>query len=224
MEQIEEQKVYSMKEIGKRLSFSIIIPLVSILYPILNRYRGNLNVVKLPIDDLIPFSKVFILPYVSWYPFVAAFLIMLCFIDKERYFKLLASLALGMLTCYVIYYFYPTYVERPLVVGRDFLSNMVLGLYRRDNPYNCWPSIHVLNSFLVVIYTLGSDKINKFAKAICVVIAGLIILATMFLKQHYFSDVVSAIILGTTLFMSIEVCAKYMLRNKLERRNIPMAE
>lgn len=224
MEQIEERKNYSIKEIVKRLSFSLLIPLVSIFYPILNRYRGNLNIVKLPIDDMIPFSKIFILPYVSWYPFVAAFLILLCFLDKEKYFKLLASLTLGMLICYVIYYFYPTYVERPFIGGRDFLSNLVLWLYRRDNPYNCWPSIHVLNSFLVIVYTIGSDKINKLAKGICVIIAILIILATMFLKQHYFSDVVSAIILGSTLYIAIDIFVKYVLKDKVENRNIPMPE
>jgi membrane-associated phospholipid phosphatase len=224
MEQIEEGKIYSVKEICRRLSFSLIIPLVSIFYPILNRYRGNLNVVKLPIDDMIPFSKVFILPYVSWYPFVATFVVILCFVDKEKYFKLVVSLALGMIVSYVIYYFYPTYVERPFVGGRDFLSNLVLWLYRRDNPYNCWPSIHVLNSFLVVVYITGSAKVNKIAKIICIIIATLIILATMFLKQHYFSDVVSAMVLGSILYMGINVFEKYMVKDKLGNGKISLSE
>jgi len=224
MEQVQERKEYGIKEICKRLSFCLIIPLVSMFYPILNRYRGNLNIVKLPIDDMIPFSKFFILPYVSWYPFVAAFLIILCFIDKEKYFKLLISLTLGMLTCYVIYYFYPTYVERPFIQGRDLFSNLVLWIYRRDNPYNCWPSIHVLNSFLVVIYITESVKVNKFAKIICAIIATLIILATMFLKQHYFSDVIAAMVLGSLLYIGINFFEKYILKSKLDNEKISLVE
>lgn len=224
MEQIQEQKLYNVKEIGKRLSFSLMIPLVSILYPILNRYRGELNVVKIPIDDMIPFSKIFILPYVSWYPFVAAFIIVLCFLDKERYFKLVISLTLGMLTCYAIYYFFPTYVERPFVQGKDFLSNLVLWLYRRDNPYNCWPSIHVLNSFLVGIYIIGSPKVSIFWKYICGIIALLIILATVFLKQHYFLDIVAAVVLGSIIVISIDAFVKLIYKDKTQNKKIPLAE
>ena len=115
-------------------------------------------------DKFIPFNKYFILPYVSWYIFIAIFSAILCILDKERYLKLLITLNIGMITCYIIYYFYPTYVPRPMITGTDFFSNLVLNLYAADNPYNCFPSIHVLNSVLIALYTYESEKVNKFIK------------------------------------------------------------
>ena len=79
-------------------------------YLLLNQYRGNTNDLFTFVDKLIPFNKFFILPYVSWYIFIAIFSAILCILDKERYFKLLITLNIGMILCYIIYYFYPTYV------------------------------------------------------------------------------------------------------------------
>ncbi|MEA4828357.1 MAG: phosphatase PAP2 family protein [Clostridium sp.] len=224
MQQLKKEKGCELLEILKRLSLCLAIPIVSMIYPILNRYRGNLHILKLPIDDLIPFSKIFILPYASWSPFVATFLIILCILDKEKYFKLLSSLVIGMLICYLIYYIYPTYVERPFVENKDFLDKVVLWVYGRDNPYNCWPSIHVLNSFLVAMYTSSSKKINILGKTICITIAILIMLGTMFVKQHYLLDVVAGIALGSGLYFGLEVFVNYVLRDKIKEKVKTLAE
>jgi membrane-associated phospholipid phosphatase len=205
MEQLQKRVVtYEWKDIIKRGLWGLSILFISITYPILNQYRGETNSVFTFVDKLIPFNKYFILPYVSWYIFMAIFSAILCILDKERYLKLLITLNIGMITCYLIYYFYPTYVPRPIVTETDFLSNMVLNLYAADNPYNCFPSIHVLNSALVALYTYESDKINKYIKIICVIIASSIILSTMFIKQHYFADVVAGIIFAFVLYFSFK--------------------
>ena len=180
------------------------IPLISLTYPILNQYRGETNSVFTFVDKIIPFNKYFILPYVSWYVFIAIFSAILCIVDKERYLKLLITLNIGMITCYIIYYFYPTYVPRPMITGTDFLSNLVLNLYAADNPYNCFPSIHVLNSVLIALYIYESEKIYKLIKAICVIMSVSIILSTMFIKQHYFADVVAGIIFAFILYFSFK--------------------
>jgi hypothetical protein len=155
---------YEWKDIIKRGLWGLSILFISITYPILNQYRGDTNDLFTFVDKFIPFNKYFILPYVSWYVFMGIFSAILCILDKEKYFKLLITLNIGMVTCYVIYYFYPTYVPRPMITGTDFFSNMVLNLYAADNPYNCFPSIHVLNSVLVALYTYKSDKVYKTLK------------------------------------------------------------
>lgn len=216
MRAVGKQRKLDMKEFYLRFSFVFIIPMISILYPILNRYRGMVYVQKLPIDNVIPFIKIFILPYVSWYPFIATFLIILCFVDKENYFKLVAGLSIGMLTCYLIYFFYPTYVQRPVIECEDIFDKLVLWVYGRDNPFNCWPSIHVLNSFLVALYTSLSNKVNSFVKSVGIIISSLIVLSTMFVKQHYLSDVVAGIVLGTIIYLAIEIFVKYKVNNGME--------
>lgn len=204
------------KDIGKRGLLGLSIPLISLTYPILNQYRGDANSVFTFVDKLIPFNKFFILPYTSWYVFIAIFTIILCIVDKERYLKLLIALNVGMISCYVIYYFYPTYVPRPMIVGTDFYSNLVLKLYETDNPYNCFPSIHVLNSALIGLYIYGSERVSKFTKVICCSIALSIILSTMFIKQHYFADVIASIIFALLLYFSLK---KLNINGILERRS-----
>ena len=195
---------YEWKDIGKRGLFGLSIPLISLTYPILNQYRGDTNSVVTFMDNLIPFNKYFILPYTSWYVFIAIFTAILCIVDKERYLKLLITLNIGMISCYVVYYFYPTYVPRPMITGTDFFSNLVLKLYEADNPYNCFPSIHVLNSVLIALYTYESEKVHKYAKSVCYVVAISIVLSTMFVKQHYFADVFTSIVFGIVLYFSFK--------------------
>ncbi|MCJ7687830.1 MAG: phosphatase PAP2 family protein [Clostridiaceae bacterium] len=205
MEQLQK-KVFSQewKDIMKRGWWGLSIPLISLTYPILNQYRGSTNSVFTFVDNFIPFNKIFILPYISWYVFIAIFSAILCVLDKERYLKLLITINIGMITCYVIYFFYPTYVPRPIITGSDFLSNLVLNLYAADNPYNAFPSIHVLNSALIAFYIYDSEKVNKVTKIICVIMSSSIIVSTMFIKQHYFADVVVGIILACVLYFSIK--------------------
>jgi membrane-associated phospholipid phosphatase len=205
MEQLQKKALsHEWKDIMKRGLWGLTIPLISITYPILNQYRGNTNSVFTFVDNFIPFNKFFILPYVSWYVFIAIFTAILCVLDKEKYLKLLITINIGMITCYVIYFFYPTYVQRPIVSGNDFLSNLVLNLYAADNPYNAFPSIHVLNSSLIAFYIYKSEKVNKVTKIICVIMASSIIISTMFIKQHYFADVAVGIIFACVLYFSFK--------------------
>ncbi|MBU3146031.1 phosphatase PAP2 family protein [Clostridium sp. CF012] len=205
MEQLQKRaETYEWKDIIKRGLWGLSILLISMTYPILNQYRGDTNSVLTIVDKFIPFNKYFILPYASWYIFMAVFSAILCIVDKERYLKLLITLNIGMITCYLIYYIYPTYVPRPMITETDFFSNMVLNLYAADNPYNCFPSIHVLNSVLIALYTYESDKLYKSTKIICAFIAGSIILSTMFVKQHYFADVAASIIFACILHFSFK--------------------
>lgn len=204
MEQLQKVLAYEWKDIIRRGLLGLSIPLISMTYPILNQYRGDTNSVFTFMDKLVPFNKYFILPYVSWYIFIAVFSAILCIVDRERYLKLLITLNIGMITCYIIYYFYPTYVPRPMITETDFFSNLVLSLYEADNPYNCFPSIHVLNSALIAFYVYESEKIRKWIKAICIGISVSIILSTMFIKQHYFADVFASILLACILYFSLK--------------------
>ena len=99
MEQLQKKVItYQWKEVIKRGVFALSIPLISLTYPLLNQNRGNTNDLFTFIDKLIPFNRFFIIPYVSWYIFIAVFSVILCISDKEKYFKLLITLNIGMIT------------------------------------------------------------------------------------------------------------------------------
>lgn len=203
MDQVIKLLIYEWRDILKRGVFALGVIIVSALYPLTNNPVERVKVIETFVDKAIPFNRLFVIPYVVWYGYVVIFIFLLCVLHKEAYYKLITTISVGMLLCYVVYYFYPTHVPRPVVVGDDLLSNLVLSIYANDNPYNCMPSIHVLNTLLVAMFVSAEEKFHKVIKIVSAVIAVLIILSTMFIKQHYFVDVISATILAYILFFIV---------------------
>jgi len=201
MTYIVETIASEWKEIIKRGVWALAVPILSIIYALLNTDRGWVNVIEVSIDRYIPFNKYFIVPYVLWYLYVGFFLMLLCVISEKSYRNLLINLLIGALICYGIFYVFPTTVPRPIINSQDIFSKMVLIIYNRDNPFNCFPSIHVLNAMLTAIYVNREPKLNRGVKFISTLIALLIVLSTMFIKQHFFLDAVAATILAYGLYM-----------------------
>ena len=108
-----------------------------------------------------------------------------------------------MIICYVTFYIFPTTVPRPTIITKDIFSRLVLSIYKNDNPYNCFPSVHVVNAMIVSIYVNREKKFNKIIKIFSSLVAILIMISTMFIKQHVFLDVVSGIIVAYAVYMSV---------------------
>lgn len=183
-----------------RILFMISIPLITIINTSLNRYRGEVHILRTFIDDAVSFEKVFIIPYLSWFAFFVGILIYLAIVDGKSYFRLLASLLVGNLICFIFYYFYPTTVPRPDVFGSDTLSALVRLTYSSDNPFNCFPSIHVLNALLCAMFLWRYSK-NIYVRAFAVFGCVSISVSTLYVKQHYFPDIVSAAIIGIVMYV-----------------------
>lgn len=183
----------------KRMAILVSVPIINIIYLILNKEKENTLIIKMKVDDFIEFNKIFIIPYIAWYGYVALFLLLLCILDKKKYFKAVLSLNVGMLISYIIFFLFPTHVPRPEVAGVDILSKMVLWIYSNDKPYNCLPSIHVINTIIINYFVCKSERFKNITKIICTLIGISIILSTLYIKQHYFVDV----IVGTLLAFSI---------------------
>lgn len=210
MELVRQSILSEWRDIIKRGLWMLIIPLLDIMYFILNNHPGKTVVIQTFIDKCIPFSKYFVIPYICWYGYIVFFLIYLCIIDGDMYFKLLSCVAAGFIISFIIFYFYPTTVPRPVIQDRDILDRLIILIYSRDNPVNCFPSIHVLHALLVQIFVSKEQGFSKFTKSISFILCILIILSTLFIKQHYFMDVVSAVVLAYILYFT--VCSARVLR------------
>lgn len=183
-----------------RCSFIISIWINVKGYVYLNNFRGKVFNIRTAFDAALPFNKYFVIAYVAWYIYVGFVLFYFAVCDKKKFFKLLICINAGMIVCYIVYYFYPTMVVRPQIVSNDVFSNAVKFIYRRDHPYNCFPSIHVLDSILCAAY-INRDKLFTLkAKLISSFISAMIIFSTLFIKQHYVYDAVSAIVLSYALY------------------------
>ena len=95
---------------------------------------------------------------------------------------------------------------RPHFFARDnVFVDMVRMLYQADTPTNVFPSLHVFNSLAACIAIYNSETLQKHCviSGASYVLAGLIILATMFLKQHSIYDVIAAFVLAYALYQII---------------------
>jgi membrane-associated phospholipid phosphatase len=196
---MEEVMLEKTLQITNRICLMALIPIVSLIHFSLNVYRGNINSVKTIFDDMIPFTKIFVLPYVYWFAYIFIILLFFAVTDYKQYYRLLMSIIAGMFICIIIFYFFPTTVPRPDLEGNDGLSNMVRYVYGHDNPYDCFPSIHVLNSIIVTLFFYKYYK-GKILSSLAVVSCVSITLSTLFIKQHYVLDAVASIILGTLMY------------------------
>ncbi|MDY2854160.1 MAG: phosphatase PAP2 family protein, partial [Oliverpabstia sp.] len=87
----------------------------------------------------------------------------------------------------------------------NIFTRIVAWLYRTDTCTNVFPSIHCYNSIGVAIAVLHSQDIaaskhGRLVKFASTILAILICMSTMALKQHSVYDVAGAIILASIVF------------------------
>ena len=94
---------------------------------------------------------------------------------------------------YACYFFLQSYIERPALTGDDTFSRMIRDVYDGDQPYNDFPSLHASLSTLVAVHWLRVDRrVGTFVA----LWAALIVLSTVFVKQHYVADLVAGALLA----------------------------
>ena len=169
----------------------------------------NYKIMHVALDDMIPFSEYFIIPYIIWFFYVSGAVLYFFFTDKKGYYQLTAFLFTGMTIFLIICTVFPNELNlRPHTFANDTVfTRLVQQLYSTDTPTNVLPSIHVYNSLGAAI-AIGHSQALKKHRGIQFVsygLAGLIILSTMFLKQHSVTDVIAAVALTFMIYPLIYV-------------------
>ena len=165
------------------------------------------HVIQTELDKHIPFIEYFIIPYLLWFVFIVAVFLCFFFTDVPGFYKMAKFMFTGMTIFLIISTLFPNGQDlRPVVFERNnIFVDMVRMLYRADTCTNVFPSLHVFNSLSACIAISESSALKKH-RGICIgayVLAGLIILATMFLKQHSVLDVIGAGIMAYILYQFV---------------------
>ena len=172
-----------------------------------------------PIDDYIPFVKVFVVPYLFWFVYMGIGFLYLGLVSKKDYYRLCWFIFGGMCICYTLYMIFPNAQNlRPVIVENDIFSRMIKHIYSTDTNTNVAPSIHVLNSIAVHVALINCEEFKKEPKiwrALSFTTAVLICLSTVFIKQHSIKDGMWAALLATVLYIVI-----YKVPAFLEKRDI----
>lgn len=185
------------------LLWILVIPVLNIFYAVLNQAHMPVYSLMTDLDAQIPFVPMFIIPYLIWYPFIIIVLFMLCIRERSVYYRTLLTQCLGLVACYIIFYLFQTTVERPTAMGTGIFEGLVNLVYSTDNPYNCFPSIHVLTSYLMIKGAMACASYPNWERTAVKVCAWMIIASTLFVKQHVLLDIAGAIAVVELLWYGV---------------------
>lgn len=181
-------------------------PLFGLAFAWLEKYypvSHYINVVS-PLDGFIPFCEWFVIPYVFWFAYIVGMHIYTLLFDVGAFRKMMWYFVVAYTSTLVIYLIFPTCQQlRPESFARDnFLTRFMENYYAMDTHTNVCPSLHVVGS-LAVMFTSWHAKgmENKWIKLSISIVAILICLSTVFVKQHSVIDILVAVpICGITYF------------------------
>ncbi|MCI7738809.1 MAG: phosphatase PAP2 family protein [Lachnospiraceae bacterium] len=206
----------------KKYKHGFVIVTYSILYLCIFQYLEQRHVysyhlIHCALDDLIPFCEYFIVPYLLWFPYQVFVIAYFIFFNKEKreYYQLTLNLCMGMTVFLIVSWLYPNIqLLRPAVfTGDSLFIRAVQQLYSMDTPTNILPSIHVFNSIAIHLAICKCEQLKdkKWLKRGAGILTFLIILSTMFLKQHSVIDVTLGSAMagaGYLLFYSRPACKR----------------
>jgi membrane-associated phospholipid phosphatase len=130
-----------------------------------------------------------------------------------------AYLAAWLASC-VIFVSYPTIATIPAEVpGDGFLDWMLRTIYSSDVRYNCFPSLHVAQSFLAAF---ACWRVHRGVGGAAFVWATLVGVSTLFTKQHYFLDVASGALLAYVAYLAFMRGYPREATPEFERRVAPI--
>lgn len=169
-----------------------------------HRQAAHYFIIHSPLDDYIPFVEYFIVPYLLWFLFIFITAAYFFFTDRNGFYHLSAFLCTGMTIFLIICTIFPNGLHlRPTVFARDnVFVDIVKFVYQTDTPTNVLPSIHVFNSIGAMIAISHSPALKKYRwiQYFSYLLGILIILSTVFLKQHSITDVIAAFAMACMVY------------------------
>ncbi len=185
--------------------FALYLPWFALLE---NRSAGDCVILQLPVDRMIPFCEYFVVPYLLWFPYVgAAVAYLLLKRPRGEYYRFAGVLFGGMTVCLVLYTFFYTGLNlRPAIdPEKNVFTWLVSRVWAVDTSTNVCPSIHVYATLTVQagLTRCGLEQRHPVIYRASGVLAVLIILSTVFLKQHSVLDVACAFLLAGVMHRAV---------------------
>ncbi len=150
-------------------------------------------------DRWVPFSPIWSILYMLSFPIWAFMYFYISYKDYHIFKTLIVSDMLSKCVCGIVFLLLPTTNVRPVLTDGPYRWIME-NIYDFDLPYNLFPSIHCLISWLAFIAFRRSDKIDIELKVWAFFMASAICISTQMIKQHYIVDVIGAVVIGEMIF------------------------
>lgn len=158
---------------------------------------GGFHIIHTAIDDMIPVIEGFIIPYALWLPYLVAGMIAIAIRSRKISRKTSYMLMAGMTLFIIISLAYPNALElRAQFPDREnIFMDCIAYLHSIDTPTDVLPSLHVYDALAVAAGIHFAFREKKALLISSDILCALIVLSTMFIKQHSVIDVISAFII-----------------------------
>ncbi len=169
-----------------RLSMTfLVIAAASLYFPLNRTLTGGFNL-STSWDDWIPLWPIWVVPYLLCLPAWMGALIWAAMKMDGRLFRSFISAGLFvLLSAALVYYLFPTYVQRPFLTGSSWSAQLLQMVYQNDGIYNAFPSGHVYQTSLICLFY---NRLYPNHPWLWTGIVGVVALSTLFTHQHNLAD------------------------------------
>ncbi|MCC6521855.1 MAG: phosphatase PAP2 family protein [Polyangiaceae bacterium] len=164
------------------------------------------------LDQYIPFVPIFAYPYYLYYLWVL--LSVPAVRQRGEFYHAVAAISLVQIVAMVTYAAFPSFMQRPEVVGNGLGTDLVRKIYQIDPGFNVMPSLHVGHSTLVAL--LYRSYHRRWYPLIATGTA-LICASTVLIKQHYVIDLPAGFALAIAAFYVTVPVRRLVERRALAR-------
>ncbi len=184
----------------RHLFYILFWPVYLTLFILTEKYIVPVYNMYCSLDDRIPFCEFFVIPYFLWYGLLAFVSLYGLFYDVSTFKRFYKFLCLSSAISFALFILFPSEQNlRPDTFVRDnfFVNIMRDGIYVADTNTNVCPSLHVVFSIGMLISMWNSKHFSSITwRVIMIVIAALVCVSTVFLKQHSVIDIAAGIIVS----------------------------
>lgn len=186
----------------EKIVFILFVLQITLFYKLIQIFFSTGRIFSVPfVDENIPFIALFVIPYLLLIP-VMLLPFALVFRNRKKFVALSFTFFFASTLCNIIYMLFQTTIIRPEIIPVSVFDKLVVFVYSIDKPLNLFPSGHVMLSSLANLCLL---KINKRIAYIIFPLTVLIILSTLFIKQHHTPDVFGGLLVA---FLSYQLFKK----------------
>ena len=174
-----------------RMAMTILVTCAACLYFPLNRkMTGRVNL-STPLDAWIPLWPVWVVPYLLCLPiWVGGFIWAAWKMDDELFRSFVSAWLFVLLSAALLFYFFPTYVKRPVLTRGNWATRILQKVYQNDGVYNAFPSGHVYQTALICLFY---NRLYPNYPWIWIGILVIVALSTLFTRQHNLTDPVGGL-------------------------------
>ena len=163
-----------------------------------NAWRGVSTLdVSIPLDEALPFVPWLVVPYISFYAYFPIAAWVGANADHRAqglvFFQRMLVLTWASMVVFMLLPLEITLRSQASDAG-GWLGSLIDELHGADAPYNAWPSLHVLQGLLTMLFVRWSlreqGQWNSPLAAVAWTSFLLLCLSTVLIKQHYIFDAI----------------------------------